>query len=296
MKLYLLKYNMLYYVCDCPKDLIIPTNDFEAYKTYKMYEHLYNKKWIAKSQNIECGSGKTFPKKYPVIVRPQINLHGMGKGTHYVYSQNKLQSISNNDFWTEIINGNHISIDVFINKYGILGTIAFLGIPDTLFTFKYWEYLPDFELPLSIKKWIESHLTKFIGVFNIEIINNKIIECHLRMGDLNYFQNEELIRSVILCHAGKSIVVHKLNKMYLIRVFVKKGNYKKLKKEEIFSVVRKYDISVVLNYFIDPNPINASNVSNPLGGDRVCNFTVTSLDVGLKIKKHILENFFAKNA
>mgnify|MGYP003330742403 CR=1 FL=1 len=30
-----------------------------------------------------------------------------------------------------------------------------------------------------------NNLTDYNGVFNIEIIGDKIIECHLRMGDIN---------------------------------------------------------------------------------------------------------------
>ena len=47
MKLYILKYNMIYYICNCPKDITIPINDFQAYKTFKSKNYVYNKKWIA---------------------------------------------------------------------------------------------------------------------------------------------------------------------------------------------------------------------------------------------------------
>ena len=41
MKLYMLKYNMLYYICNC--NLNIPLNDFDAYDHYINHRFLYNK-------------------------------------------------------------------------------------------------------------------------------------------------------------------------------------------------------------------------------------------------------------
>ena len=40
MKLYILKKNIIYHICNCPKDLVIPTNDFEAHKLYKKHNYL----------------------------------------------------------------------------------------------------------------------------------------------------------------------------------------------------------------------------------------------------------------
>ena len=42
MDLYILKYNMLYYIAKCPANIIIPINDFQAIKLYPEYTHLYN--------------------------------------------------------------------------------------------------------------------------------------------------------------------------------------------------------------------------------------------------------------
>ncbi len=287
MKLYLLKRNMIYYICDCPKDIKIPTNDFEAYPYYKDYTYLYNKKWVADSQNVGCGTNRQVPNKFPVIVRPMINLYGMGKGTYYVTNYEQSSKISNKDFWEEILHGNHVSVDVFKNDHGILGTVAFLGIPADLFKFIYWEYLPDYQLPLKVTQWISKNMKSFIGVFNLELIGDKIIECHLRMGDLNYFQNEELINNVILCHLNRHIELPKLDKIYLVPVFVKSGHYQRLQKEEILKYARRFGSDKLLNYLIDPSP---STIANPPGGDRICNLTVSDLNTGIKIRDCILKS------
>ena len=285
MNLYLLKYNMLYYICNCPKNLIIPINDFQSYDIYKEYRYLYNKKFIAESQNLKCGTKDNYNINFDVIVRPLINLHGMGKDAYFLKKENK-KEISNDHFWVEILTGNHISVDIFLNSYGILANIAFLGKPGKLFTFEYWEYLENYVLSKNIIEWINKNVKNYNGIINLEIIDNKIIECHLRMGDLNYFQNKELINSVILCYQNKkNIKLPNLNKIYLIPIFVKKGKYIKLKDYDIIyyskiTNTQKY----ILNYFIDPPP---SHIANPLGGDRICNLTVNNLEKGLFLKKFI---------
>ena len=76
-------------------------------------------------------------------------------------------------------------------------------------------------------------MKNYIGVFNIEIIGDKIIECHLRMGDLNQFQSEKLTCEVIKCYKNMKISHVKLPKIYLIPIFVKKNGYKKLRKEGV---------------------------------------------------------------
>lgn len=283
MRLYLLKENMINYICKCPKDLFIPTNDFKAFPYYKNHHFLYNKAFISNSQNIEYGYNNKYPNKYPVIVRPITNLNGMGYGTYYINNKNEIKNIDKDKFWCEILEGDHISVDIFYNNNEIKYTISFLGIKYKLFTFKYWEYLENYKLPKHIIIWINKYLKGYNGIVNIEIIDNKIIECHLRMGDLNYFQDKELINQVILCYQNKEIKIPKLNKIFLIPLFVKKGKYIKITKEDIFYCINKTNTQkIILNYFIDPQ------IKNPNGGDRICNFTVSDLNKGLIFKKELM--------
>ena len=300
MKLYILKYNMIYHICKC--DIKICLNDHEAYEYYKntKFIKLYNKKYIADTQNLNNGSNNIIiPDKFPVIVRPIINLNGMGKDAHYIYDKKNFY-IPKDFFWCEVLKGIHISIDIFYSKNKIQGYIAFKGVPDKLFTFLYWEYLEHYIIADNILLWIKKYMKDYCGVFNLEIINNKIIECHLRMGDLNYFQNKKLIYKVIKCYKNKKIKLPLLPKIYLIPIFLNKGKYIRLKNKDIYNFVnftnsQKY----ILNFLIDPYP---ENCSNPMGGDRICNFTVTNLNEGFKLKTVIkiyaffiiLLNFFSK--
>ena len=55
MKIYMYKDYFLKYISDCPKSLEISSDDFESYEMYPRYKKLYDKKYIAESQNLTCG-------------------------------------------------------------------------------------------------------------------------------------------------------------------------------------------------------------------------------------------------
>src|SRR3972149_10679336 len=108
-------------------------------------------------------------------------------------------------------------------------------------------------MPTHIKQWIINNVNNHVGIVNIEMIGEKIIECHLRMGDINYFQSEELINQVIRCYMNKTVILPKLPKIYLIPVFVKKGEYHRVSKNDLFEIVRKLDPNMTVTYYqIDP--------------------------------------------
>ena len=107
--------------------------------------------------------------------------------------------------------------------------------------------------------------------------------------DLNYFQNEDLLKCLIQTHNNHKVIVPELQQIYLIPVFVQKNKYIKLSSDDIYFIVRFINASdYILNYFIDPPP---DSVANPNGGDRICNFTVSNLFVGRFLRFFIL-NFY----
>ena len=93
MNLYILKYNMIYYICNCPKNIIIPINDIQAVNHYKNNKliKLYNKKYIADTQNFINGDNTIIPNQFPIIVRPKINLMGMGKDAYFINNLSKFK-------------------------------------------------------------------------------------------------------------------------------------------------------------------------------------------------------------
>ena len=123
------------------------------------------------------------------------------------------------------------------------------------------------------------------------MIGNKIIEVHLRMGDLNYFQSKLLTQKVISHYQGIYRPLPKISKIYLVPVFANKGNYKRVDEKDLISIARYYDnASFHTRYYqIDP-----CDNGNPIGGDRICNLIVTDLEIGLKIRDMILKKYYGR--
>lgn len=288
MSLYLNHHLLISYFCHKPAHLKIALVDYESYQYYKEFRHLYNKLIISKSQQIPSGHISETPSLFPVIVRPKINLDGMGKEARLVFDLSEYKQIkSPHLFWVTKLKGNHYSVDIFINSYGILGTICFQGYPGSNFTFKYWEYKPSYYLPKSIIKWILRHLNNFKGVFNLEIIGDKIIECHLRMGDLIFFQSPKLMRQVIDCHLDKRISLDSLPKLFLIPIFVPKNKFYHLNKDDIWKAVNESHSRFSLKHYKIDTP---SKLSNPPGGNRICICSFDSLSKGISFRNRIYQN------
>lgn len=293
MSQFLEQYFIIKYFCQKPPDLILPLADHFAYKFYTHFNHVYNKLWISQSQKLICGQLYHQPPRFPVIIRPQINLDGMGKDARFINNIEDFHKVTNSNlFWVQKLNGNHYSVDIFLNSRGIQGIICFQGYPGFKFTFKYWKYLDSYQLPKNIINWISIHLKNYHGVFNLEIIENHIIECHLRIGDLIFFQNHQLLQLVINCHLDKDVILPKLPKIFLIPIFVPKGKFFTLTQEDIWTAIGQSNSSSSIKHFKIDYP---SKLSNPPGGNRICICSFDSLSKGQIFRKKIYSNLAKKN-
>lgn len=217
----------------------IPSNDYEAYDKYKNLRHLYNKLYISKSQDLSCGIYKKEVNTLPIIIRPIINLQGMGRGLIIAKYFKDIQ-IPKKYFWCEYLTGEHLSYDIFINSFGIQDIIVFKGYPAEKGKFDVWEYVSR-KLPKNIKNWIYKNIKQYNGVINIETIGNNIIECHLRMGDCNMFQSDAITKNIIECYKNNKIKKIKLKKIFLIPIFVSKGKHKMIDKSIIVKSINLHD-------------------------------------------------------
>jgi len=166
-------------------DIHYPKNDIEAYEIYSKYSIVYNKLEIAKFQNIECNPFPIYPKKYPIISKPIINLYGMGKGAIKINNEEEfIYNIKSTNFWCSFLNGSHYSWDIILRKGKIIYSTCFFGKKWKLGTFKYWKQ-KNKPLLENIKLIINHYLKDFTGNVNMETIGSNVIEVHLRMGDIN---------------------------------------------------------------------------------------------------------------
>jgi hypothetical protein len=264
----------------------IITNDFDAWSKIKNYNFIYNKLWIAQSQNIESGPMGIEPESYPIIFKPIINLYGMSRGFRLINNKKEYEFyLKDGLFWMKYLNGKFYCIDIVI----VNGLIKFYSCLQSFSnndgTFKYHESLPNYILSDYIKEWIENNLEGYTGCFNIEVIDDKIIEAHLRFNGDFYLYNLNFMKNVNDIYLNKSwnITNYKIPKIFLFPIFVKKSfNIYNLDIDLILSILDKYN----------SNSLRIDNINSMYQGNelsRLFMFDVYAKNDGLNASKDIYE-------
>ena len=223
----------------------IITNDIDAWEYYNKHKRIYNKLWLVEKQNIECGPVGTSPKSYPIIIKPIINLFGMSKG---FIRLNNLKEYNDNlnegSFWMPFLSGTNYTIDVVLDKGKIVAYYGMESNPGKSGTFEYHKYKPYYNLPNRISKFIESIMKSYTGVMNIEIIDNIIIEAHLRLNGDCYIYDDNFFIQVDNMIANREYTFTKYNNnFYLFPFFVKKITLSSFKKKIIEDLLFKNGVN-----------------------------------------------------
>lgn len=161
----------------------IPTHDVAAWTMFPQHRWVYNKLLIAESQGLECAPHGVTPPRFPVFSKPITNLGGMGKDSRVFMSAEAYEAgMTPGHFWSTYLRGRHISTDLAIENGKIKWSRHTEGMPGIVGTFDYWHLLPYSipDLDAYLTSWIDRHLSGFTGMMNIETIDNRIIETHLR--------------------------------------------------------------------------------------------------------------------
>ena len=264
----LIKEIIKYYKNKYP-DLNVPTNDIEAFQLYPDFNWVYNRHYLALLQSLETFPLPIKPNKFPVVIKPFINLKGMGLNSFKIDNLEEYYKYTETShFWTEFLEGNHYSIDLVINQGKIIYYIIFQGIKSNTFgSFEYWKEI-DLKLDdnkLSNINLILSKMNDYTGCLNIEMIGNYIIECHLRMGDIDMKQ-EEILDLIMYNYLNKKDKIEKYlditkskkyKKIYLIPVWGKKLTTDKMIKiydtlQETIEPILIQNKSVYAYYFDNP--------------------------------------------
>lgn len=176
---------------------MIIDDDVSAWRQYPHHRLWFNKLWLSEKLGYMCGPGGVpVPKEDYYIVRPIYNLRGMGvAATIEKLSPDNLHQVPPGYFWCEIFHGEHYSIDLeWHTEWKIISSFQGLNSKHKLYKFDKWiKKIITYSVPNILN---ELHDCKFI---NIEVIDNKIIEVHLRVSpDPNYneiipvWENEEI--------------------------------------------------------------------------------------------------------
>ncbi len=137
---------------------------------------VFDKLLLSKHLGYTCGPvGVDVPTPGTYIVRPCMNLLGMGIGASFVDLVDSTDHLPVGYFWCEIFTGRHISVDYYKTKQ-ILAVEGSRNSDSPLWKFDKWIKLDD-EI-----KFPDSFIDLFdvYDYINVEYIDGKLIELHFR--------------------------------------------------------------------------------------------------------------------
>jgi hypothetical protein len=143
----------------------------------------YNKLSLSRLLGYTCGpSGTTVPKTDFYIVRPCINLLGMGRFARKEWIEKETEHFHPAEFWCEIFQGPHLSVD-FCEKKSKLVVVGERNAEDPLYKWRRWE-------KIDVEVDFPPFLNDLVGNYewiNCELIGNKVIEVQFRQNpDFRY--------------------------------------------------------------------------------------------------------------
>ena len=137
---------------------------------------VYNKLILSKHLGHLCGpTGCPVPYAGYYVVRPSMNLLGMGRFSRIEWVENSTDHLHPAEFWCEIFYGDHVSVD-FYKKEARLVVLGEKNNDNPLYKWKKWSKI-DKNIPFP------AVLNKLKGNYqwiNCEFIGNKLIEVHFR--------------------------------------------------------------------------------------------------------------------
>tara|TARA_B100000768_G_scaffold181947_1_gene207636 strand:- start:1447 stop:2391 length:945 start_codon:yes stop_codon:yes gene_type:complete len=268
-------------------NLYYPKNDIEAYQKYTNYNFIYNKLNLFTYQKIKAFPLPIKPIKFPVVIKPIINLKGMGldsfliNNTEDFFNIIQKKKLSSGLFWCKFLTGKHFSWDLIINNGDIVYYTVFQGVKNNnkklikkyFGTFKFWRQIFNKNLLIIIKKLVKDKFSNFTGHLNIETIGKYIIECHLRFGDIDFCNNDIIL--LALLNLNKKYILKQLNivlnkkyePLYLVPVWMEHSEiYSNILYQKIYNFIEtKIEQNIIeddkiTGYYFDdlnhPSPLN----------------------------------------
>ena len=171
---------------DCPEDVIIPTEEQDAWHLFPQHRWMFNKLLVAESQGLRVGLHGMDPPSYPVFSKPVYNMRGMGVGSRVLRSAGEYQRyLRPGHIWMELLEGEHVSSDVAVVCGKSVWWRHAVGQALGGGKFDYWTVLAESRPVIQryCGEWIERHLPGYTGIVNLETIGARIIEAHLRFSD-----------------------------------------------------------------------------------------------------------------
>lgn len=147
---------------------------------------VYNKLILSRVLGYNCGpAGLSVPKPDFYIVRPSMNLMGMGRFSRIEFIEDSTEYLHPSEFWCEVFTGEHLSVD-FKNGIPDLIVKGERNLQNSLYKWDKWYKV---NRKIKFPKVLNSFKEKYEWI-NCEFIGNKLIEVHFRRNsDFRYNNN-----------------------------------------------------------------------------------------------------------
>ncbi len=170
----------------CPENAVVPTEDGDAYLLFPKFRWIYNKLLIAESQGLACGLHGMAPETFPVFSKPVYNMRGMGAGSRIFRTSRDYQLNQRpGHMWMELLKGEHVSTDAAVVDGEPRWWRHVTGKSIDEGMFDYWAVLAEAhpQIEDDCGQWLRTNLRGYTGMVNLETIDARIIEVHLRFSD-----------------------------------------------------------------------------------------------------------------
>ena len=137
---------------------------------------VYNKLFLNQRLRHLCGpAGVPVPCSGYYIVRPSINLLGMGRFSRIEWIDNETEHLHPAEFWCEIFEGEHLSVDFHYKKTELV-VIGEKDEEDPLYKWKKWTKIDkNVQFPTILNSLVGDY-----EWINCEFIGDHLIEVHVR--------------------------------------------------------------------------------------------------------------------
>ena len=154
-------------------------------------------------------------------------------------------------------------------------------------TFDYHSSDPDYILPDHLKDWVNDYFDDYTGCLNIETINDKIIEAHLRLNGDTQLYGELFVDELFhYLNGDKTEFNYRIPKKHLIPLFVSKDFSQEVNQDKILSICEKFGALTV--FFDHIESVNQSEFMS-----RLLIFDIEDLEIGLELRECIKKILFS---
>ena len=173
----------------------------DAYKKYNQDNHVYNRHDLLKEQDIDCGPIGLVPSKFPIVIKPIVNLIGVSCNEKLIKMSNIDEYLSylnefvygangcthgRGHFWYSELKGNHYISNILLKNGKIVFNNTFLMYKNEYNIASFYKHVYGFILTEYLSETLSILLANYTGPVCINFIDDTIIDCRLSWWAENY--------------------------------------------------------------------------------------------------------------